>query len=168
MVTEESCEVKTQRAILFSEMRPFMLRRVSHFCVVSPALYPADFNLAGPHMSLYSAPHMCIWCMLNINASWQDFFSPFFVSENVAKKMRNVHPLQNETFREWDYLYKPRASRIILACGNRGIIVHPLSYLVKLGLYSLFNWQSDQYLHCQLCWLSFHGLVLPQFKDQSG
>lgn len=133
MVTEESCEVKTQRAILFSEVRPFMLRRVSHFCVASPALYPADFNLAGPHMSLYSAPHMCIWCMLNINPSWQDPFSSSFVSENVAKKMCNVHPLQNETFKEWDYLHKPRASCIILECGNRGSDVCPLSIWSNLA-----------------------------------
>lgn len=100
VVTEYSWEVKTQRAILFSEMPPFMLRRVSHLCVASPALYPAGFNLAGPHMSLYSAPHMRIWCVLNINAAWQAPFPLSFVSENVAKKMCNVHPLQNKSFRE--------------------------------------------------------------------
>lgn len=148
IVTEGSCEVKTQRAILFSEMPPFMLRRVSHLSVASPALSPAGFNLAGPHMSLYSAPHMCIWCMLNINAAWQDPFSFSFVSENVVKKMCNVHPLQNKSFKEWDYLGKPRASPIILACGSRGSSVCPLSYLVKLGLYFLLNKLSDQYLHC--------------------
>lgn len=127
MVTGDTCEVKTQRAILFSEMRPFLLQRVSHFGADSPVLYPADFNLAGPHMSLYSAPHMCIWSLLNISASWQDPFSSSFVSENVAKKMCNVHPLENETFSEWDCLHRPRAPPIILAL-EAAVSVHCLTW----------------------------------------
>lgn len=47
-------------------------------------------------MSLCSVPPMCIWCMLNINAVWQDPFFFSFVSENVVKKMCNVCPLQKE------------------------------------------------------------------------
>lgn len=118
-----------------SQKRVHLCSGESHSSVLSLLLSPADFNLAGPHMSLYSAPHMCIWCLLNINASWQDPFSSSFVSENVAKKMCNVHPPQNETFSEWDYLQKPRAPCVILA-PETAVSVHCLIWS-NLGIFSL-------------------------------
>lgn len=56
-------------------------------------------------MSLYSVPHMCIWCMLNINAVWQGPFFSSFVSENVMKKMYNVCPPQSRRdFQEVEFI----------------------------------------------------------------
>lgn len=118
------------------------------------------------HMSLYSAPHMCIWCMLNINALGRILFSSSFVSENVVKKMCNV-PLQNETFRKWNFLdNKPHILYTVSACGRSGSSDCLLLVWSSCGCWAdlcpLFNWSQVQSCIAELrdclsrCWFSLH------------
>lgn len=122
---------------------PFCSQKCVHLCsgeshssVPSLLLSLLLISIWRDHTCLCAPHRTCAYgCLLNINASWQDPFSSSFVSENVAKKMCNVHPPQNETFSEWDYLQKPRAPRVILA-PEAAVSVHCLIWS-NLGIISL-------------------------------
>lgn len=136
VATEESCEVKTQRAILCSEMPTFILLRVSHLYIISPARSPADFNLAGP-------PHVFVLCTAHVHmvrAKYKcclagSFFSSSFVSENVVKKMCNVCPLQNERLSGSGIILTTSHDilRIVSVCGRHGSSDCPLLCPIILG-----------------------------------
>lgn len=78
-------------------MPTFIRLWVSHLHIISPALYPADFNPAG-------LPHVFVLCTAHVHMAHAkykcclagSFFFSSFVSENVGKKMCNVCPLQKE------------------------------------------------------------------------